>query len=113
MRKAIPNRITHIMMDANTEHEIAREIGRRLRAYRLQRNLRTADVAARAGLNRNTVINAESGSNPRIDTIIRILRVLGRLDAIDAFLPAPSLSPIQLMRSVRSPRQRARKSSRG
>ena len=101
------------MLDTRTDGEIAREIGRRLRAYRLQRNLGTAEVAARAGLNRNTIVNAETGANPRLDTIIKILRVLGRLDAFDAFLPAPSLSPLEVMRSAKKPRQRARRTSRG
>jgi transcriptional regulator with XRE-family HTH domain len=101
------------MLDAKTDGEVAEEIGRRLRAYRLQRNLGAAEVAVRAGLNRNTIVNAERGANPRIDTIIKILRVLGRLDALDAFLPAPSLSPLEVMRSAKRPRQRARRVSRG
>ena len=103
----------HSMLDTRTDGEVAKEVGRRLRAYRLQRNLRAAEVAARAGLNRNTIVNAETGANPRLDTIIKILRVLGRLDAFDAFLPAPSLSPLAVMRSAKKPRQRARKISRG
>ena len=101
------------MLDTRTDYEIAGEIGRRLRAYRLQRNLGTVEMAARAGLNRNTIVNAETGANPRLDTVIKILRVLGRLDAFDAFLPAPSLSPLDVMRSAKKPRQRARRTSRG
>ena len=42
-----------------------KEFGRRLRAYRLQRNLAAAEVAERAGLNRNTVANAEAGASPK------------------------------------------------
>ena len=101
------------MLDGHTDREIAKELGRRLRAYRLAQNLGAAEVAARSGLNRNTIVNAESGANPRLDTIIKILRVLGRLDAFDAFLPAPSLSPLDVMRSAKKPRQRARRTSRG
>ena len=101
------------MLDGITDSEVAKELGRRLRAYRFQRNLGTAEIAARAGLNRNTIVNAEAGANPRLDTIIKILRVLGRLDAFDAFLPAPTLSPLEVMRSAKKPRQRARRTSRG
>ena len=101
------------MMGTMTDREVAVAVGRRLRAYRLQRNLGAADIAARAGLNRNTILNAEGGANPRLDTIIKILRVLGRLDAFDAFLPAPTLSPLDVMRSAKKPRQRARTTSRG
>jgi transcriptional regulator with XRE-family HTH domain len=96
------------MMGSQTDAEVVREIGRRLRAYRLQGNVSAAEVAARAGVNRNTVVNAERGANPRIGTVVRILRALGRLEALDAFLPPPALSPLQLMRSAGRPRQRAR-----
>ena len=89
--------------------EILRELGRRLRAYRLQQDLRLADVAARTGLNRNTIVNAEQGRNPRLGTIVRLLRAYGRLENLDAFLPIPAVSPLQLARSGGRVRQRARK----
>ena len=41
------------MIGAKTDLEAVREIGRRIRAYRLQRNLSTSEVAKLAGLNRN------------------------------------------------------------
>jgi transcriptional regulator with XRE-family HTH domain len=96
-----------------SDNEICREIGRRLQAYRLQQNLTVAEVAEKSGLNRNTVLNAERGANPRLETIIRILRVLDRLDAIDAFLPPPGLSPLQLIDLRGKPRRRASRPRRG
>jgi len=97
------------MLGAKTDAEVVREIGSRLRAHRLQGNVSAAEIAARAGLNRNTVLNAERGVNPRIETLVRILRALGRLDSLDAFLPPPALSPLQLVRTAGRPRQRARR----
>ena len=91
------------------EAEILRELGRRLREYRLQQDLRLADVAVRTGLNRNTIVNAEAGRNPRLGTIVRLLRAYGRLENLDAFLPVPSVSPLQLARSGGRLRRRARK----
>jgi transcriptional regulator with XRE-family HTH domain len=101
------------MLAAMTDKEVVREIGRRLRAYRLRLNLGVVDVAERAGINRNTVVNAERGANPRIGTVVAILRVLERLDAVDAFLPEPALSPLQLARTAGRPRQRAHRGTRG
>ncbi len=100
------------MLGTMTDIELLRELGRRLRAARLQANLGAAAVAARAGLNRNTVVNAERGANPRLRTVVAILRVLGRLDALDAFLPPPALSPLQLVARAGRPRQRARRGRR-
>ncbi len=96
------------ILSSNTANEVLRELGSRLRTYRLQQNLRVAEVATRAGLNRNTIVNAEAGKNPRLGTIVALLRVYGRLEACDAFLPAPTISPLQLVRSRGHVRQRAR-----
>lgn len=100
------------MIDTMTDSEIARELGARLRAYRLQQNVGVIEVAARAGLHRNTVLKAEAGANPRLETVIGILRALGRLDALDAFLPPPQLSPLDLVKTAGKQRQRARRSTR-
>jgi hypothetical protein len=49
----------------------------------------------------------ESGQSCALTLLIRILRALGRLDALDAFLPEPGLSPIQLAKLKGRERQRA------
>ncbi|HEX9692581.1 MAG TPA: helix-turn-helix transcriptional regulator [Gemmatimonadales bacterium] len=92
---------------ALSDIELMVELGRRLKALRLARDLGVADVAARAGVNRNTVLAAEAGRNPRLGTLVAILRALGRLDALDGFLPAPPVSPLALIRGGRRPRRRA------
>ncbi len=99
------------MFDNKSLNEILKELGARLRRYRLQQDLPIAEVAERAGLSRNTVGNAEAGRDPRLSTVIRILRVLGKLDALDAFLPPPTVSPMQLLERKGKPRQRARRRS--
>lgn len=88
-------------------------VGGRLRAYRLQRNLTVEEVATKGGLSRNTVLNAERGANPRLVTVIRLLRALDRLDALDAFLPTPRISPLALLEGKGKPRRRASKPRNG
>lgn len=96
-----------------TTPELLQEIGERLRAYRLQQNLRAADVARSAGLAPHTVGRAERGEHPSLESVLRILRALGRLDTMDAFLPRPPLSPVQLAALSGRERQRARGPRRG
>jgi transcriptional regulator with XRE-family HTH domain len=91
-----------------TDPEILAELGRRLRSYRLQQNLSVADVAARAGVNPNTVLHAEGGRNSRLTTIVRLLRVYGRIETLNAFLPPPQVSPLQLVERKGRIRKRAR-----
>ena len=102
-----------MVIASKTDYEILHELGARLRAYRLQMNLSQGELAVRAGVNRTTIRDAERGKDSRLSTLVKLLRALGRLGDLDAFLPAPSVSPIQLMKRKGKPRQRARKSADG
>jgi transcriptional regulator with XRE-family HTH domain len=92
----------------DTTDQILREIGARLRGYRLQQNVTIAELADRAGIGIATAARAETGHNTSAETIVKMLRALGRLDALDAMLPEPLVSPIQLAARRGRQRQRAR-----
>ena len=100
-------------MVGNTEHELMHEIGQRLSGYRLQKNLTQEELATATGLNQKTISHAEAGKDPRLSTIIRILRALGRIEALDAFLPKPGISPLMLAKMAGRERRRARKPRHG
>lgn len=102
-----------MVIASKTDSEILKELGGRLRSYRLQMNLTQAELATRAGVSRTTIRDAELGKDAQLSTLVKFLRALGRLDNLDAFLPAPSVSPIQLIKRQGRPRQRARKSADG
>lgn len=91
----------------STTGEIMRELGQRIERYRLQQNRTLADVAAAAGVGVRTAQRAEAGERPTLETVVRLLRALGRLDALNAFLPAPQVSPLQLAELSGRQRQRA------
>lgn len=74
--------------------DVLGELGERIRGYRLQQNLRVIDVARLSGLPSRTINRLEAGENSTLETVVRVLRALGRLDALEAFLPVPTLSPI-------------------
>ena len=102
-----------MVIASKTNDEVLQELGARLRAYRLQMNLSQEELAVRAGVNRTTIRDAEFGKDSQVSTFVRILRALGRLGDLDAFLPPPSVSPIQLMKRQGKPRRRARKPADG
>ncbi|MGH7718999.1 MAG: helix-turn-helix domain-containing protein [Gemmatimonadaceae bacterium] len=95
------------LKSAATTDEILHEIGRRLQRYRLQQNRTLAEVAAEAGIGYRTAWRAEAGQHPTLATLVKILRALGRLDALDAMLPVPLASPLQLANLRGRERQRA------
>jgi transcriptional regulator with XRE-family HTH domain len=95
---------------AASDHEILTELGRRLETLRRSRGLTQSEAAERAGLGRNTLYHAERGDNPTLATVIRLLRVYGRLSAIEGFIPEPEISPMARLRARqgrRAGRQRA------
>ena len=85
------------------------EFGARLRHALLQENISQQDLAVAVGISRRTVANAENGAGCTPQTLLAILRGLGRLEAIEALLPTPMHSPVQLLRDGGVPRQRARR----
>lgn len=92
-----------------TDPEVMEDIGQRLKA--LRGSLDQAEAARRAGLTRQTVSRAERGDNPTLSTILRLLRAYGRINAVDAFVPPPEVSPMALLRARR--RSRGKDPARG
>jgi len=90
-----------------TTGEILGELGARLRAYRLQQNRTLEDVAEQAGVGYRTAQRAEAGANPTLATVVKLLRALGRLDALENFLPEPLVSPLEMARLAGKVRERA------
>ena len=88
-------------IDTATDGELLELLGSRLRALRKARKLTVTEVARLAELNRTTVHRAEAGDNPTLLTLVRLLRVYGRVAELDRFLPPPEISPMELVRQQR------------
>jgi transcriptional regulator with XRE-family HTH domain len=97
--------MTAITATQNTG-DILREIGARLRAFRLQQNRTVEQLAAQAGVGQRTIVRAESGASMTLETLVKLLRALGRVEALEGFLPPALVSPLQL--AARQGRVRAR-----
>lgn len=97
-------------MRERTNEHIRTELGKRLRARRLDRNITQANVAEMAGVDRKVVSGIERGRDVSLDSFLSVLRALDLLDRLDELIPAPVPSPIaELMSpSGRRTRQRAR-----
>ena len=93
-----------IQVAERSDPEVMVELGRRLAWLRKARGMTQAEAAARAGLDRTTVSRAERGDNPNLLTLVRLLRVYGRLGTLGSFIPEPEVSPLALIRSARGKR---------
>lgn len=90
-----------------SDKAIIKEIGRRVKRRRLEGNFTQQEIADMAGISRPTVSDLERGKPFGILTLIQILRALNALDSVDAFLPDPGISPLQLAKMRGAERQRA------
>lgn len=95
-----------------TDSAVLAEIGHRISRLRLQRNLTQAQLAREAGISKRTLIRLESGESSQVTNLIRVLRALGVLGNLDAFVPLPLPSPIEQLRSRAKERRRASPASR-
>lgn len=86
---------------------VLREVGSRVRRERLNQNTTQQDLAVQAGLSRRVIVDLEGGKGCSMSSFIEILRALRKLDQMDAFLPDPGLSPIQLADLQGKKRRRA------
>ena len=90
-----------------TDEAVLRELGERLAAARLSRDLTQRQLGARAGIARTLVQRIEAGEPVTTPSLIRVLRALDMLDALDRLIPESSPSPVQELRLRGRQRRRA------
>jgi len=91
-----------------TDTAVAHELGARLERVRLAQNLSQEELAEQAGIGRATVQRLERGDAVQLGSLIKVLRALGLLDALEAVVPEEVRSPIaDLDRRGRPARRRA------
>ncbi|MGD0386522.1 MAG: helix-turn-helix transcriptional regulator [Solirubrobacteraceae bacterium] len=90
-----------------TDEAVLGEIGERLAALRLARNLTQQELSERAGVARDVIQRLEAGGPVMDANLIRVLRELGLLDALDRLIPAPVPSPLAELKLRGRQRRRA------
>jgi transcriptional regulator with XRE-family HTH domain len=93
--------------NANSDQIVLEELGSRLARRRLDRNLTQGELAHEAGVSRATIERLEAGHAVKSSSLIRVLRSLDQLAALDRLVPEPVPSPIERLRLGGRRRQRA------
>ena len=91
-----------------SDKALAEHIGAFIRHHRIQQNKTQNAVAYAAGISRSTLSLLERGESVTVTTLIQVLRVLDLLDLLQAFVVAPQLSPLALVKIQNEQRHRAR-----
>ena len=96
------------ILPSHSNETILHELGNRFTGARLALNLTQAALAEQAGVGKRTVERLESGeAATQLSGFIRVCRVLGLLDRLDALVPEPVASPIAQLKQQGRKHQRA------
>jgi transcriptional regulator with XRE-family HTH domain len=91
---------------ALSDGRVSQLLGERLRALRLRKNRTQEELAATTALSLSTIKALETGKG-KLANLIAVLRELDALDSLDAFIPAPGISPMELAKRQGRERRRA------
>ena len=93
---------------------ILEKIGKRLKSVRLKQNITQQSLAEAANVSLSTVKKIEKGEIRSFDSLLRLLRTLGKLDVLQPLVDEEQLSPNEYYQLVyeqnRKMRKRASKS---
>jgi transcriptional regulator with XRE-family HTH domain len=91
-----------------SDDAVAKELGRRIAAARIEHHLTQAQFAQAAGVSKRSIERLEDGTSAQLHTFIRCLRVLEKLDGLERLLPQTPANPIALLKNRRASRSRVR-----
>ena len=77
-----------------TDETVLTELGERLARLRLARDLTQRQLGAQAGVARTAIQRIEAGASVTTPNLIRVLRALDLLDALDHLVPESVSSPV-------------------
>lgn len=92
-----------------SDSEILIEIGKRIKAARIRKSYTQAHFAEISGVSKGTVANVESGESVQFGNLLKILRELDCINALELLLPSSESSPMELIHTTyEHTRQRVR-----
>ena len=91
------------------EQAILKELGTRIKQYRISLNVTQSNLAEKCGISVSTVVRIENGVDSKFSNYIKILNGLRLIQNIDILIP--EIQPdFKALFEQKAPRQRARSS---
>ena len=92
---------------------ILQKIGDKLRSVRLKQNITQQGLAEAANVSISTIKKMEKGDIGSFDSLLRIMRTLGKLDVLLPLVEEEQLSPSEYFNLVNSSKAKPRKRAAG
>ncbi len=100
-----------VILNTTSNENVLAELGKRIRAARIDTPLTQRELADRAGVSIKTLSNIETGHDSNVSSLMSVLRALGLLANADVLVPSVVTRPSEIMNGGHS-RQRATTPSR-
>ncbi len=82
-----------------TPEAIIAELGQRIAQRRIEMGITQAQAAEQAGLGKRTIERIESGGDTQLSTLIRLLRLLDMVDALEQLIPKAKNTPLEMLKN--------------
>ena len=92
---------------------ICNQIGGKLKSIRLRQNITQQSLAESADVSLSTIKKIEKGEIRSFDSLLRVLRILGKLDILQPLVEEEQLSPNEYFNYVQSAKSHERKRAAG
>lgn len=94
-----------------SSHAALKELGNRLKAYRIYSSYTQTELAEQAGLSRKSIQNMEMGEDVNFSSIIKVLSVLGLDSNLELLVPDSSKRPSYYLKNNVTLKRRSRANS--
>jgi len=92
-----------------SDAELTKRISSRLKELRLKQNISRHELSASSGVSTSSVARMEDGEIKSFDSLLRILRTLGKIEIFQPLVEDEEISPNEYFRSVYSAKTKKRK----
>lgn len=106
---AITTMRPNVDYNSMSDERLTLMLGEFIRHHRIEKNLSQEDLGIRAGLSRPTISLLERGKSMNLNTIIKVLRVLGLLYLFDALQITQTPSPLEMLKQQEAQRKHSSK----
>ncbi len=92
---------------------ICNRIGSKLKSIRLRQNITQQSLAESADVSLSSIKKIEKGEIRSFDSLLRVLRILGKLDVLQPLVEEEQLSPNEYFKFIQSAKKHERKRAAG
>ena len=91
------------------DNVIQQRIGEKIKKLRLKQNITQKNLSDISNVSLSTIKKVERGEISSFDSLLRILRILGKLDIFQPLIEEEQLSPNEYYKLIKSEKKKQRK----